>query len=141
MAIVSKKVFLSSSAFIALVDRAHPRHAQADAYFRYFGQHSYQLYTGYFNLIEAYTYIFKNISPSLARDFMRAVSLGSINVIYPDQSIMNASIKTLIRAQSNELKFEDAQMEVMAYKNGIPQILTFDYLPPLFGLTTFSLPL
>lgn len=138
---VSKKVFLAQSAFIALIDRAHPRHTQAEAYFRYFAQNGYQLYTGYSNIVEANSYIFKNISPSLTRDFMRAIALGSINVIYPDQSIMNAAIKTLIRAQSNELKFEDAQMEVMAYKNGIPQILTFDYLPPLFGLTTFSLPL
>ncbi len=141
MAVLGKKIFLSQNAFLAFIDRAHPKHAQATAYFRYFAQQKYQLYTGYLNILEAYTGMFKNISPTLARDFMRAVALGNVNVLFPTESDMKAAIKTLIRAQSNELKFSDAQMEVLAYRNGISQILTFDYLPPLFGLTAFSLPL
>lgn len=136
----SKKIFLAASAFVAFIDRAHPKHTQVAAYFRYFSQAKYQLYTGYLNIEEAYSKIFQDISPSLAKDFLRAVALGSINIIYPTESDMKAAIKALVTSQSSELTFKDAQMEVLAYKNNISQICTFDYLPPLFGLTAFYLP-
>jgi predicted nucleic acid-binding protein len=136
----SKKVFLASSAFFALIDRNHPKHSNASAYFRYFVQEKYYLYTGYVNLAEAYRLIFANLGPSLAREFLRALSSGSINILYPTESDMKAAIKTIVTSQSPDLTFKDAQMAVLSYRNNISYLLSFDYVPPLFGLTTFSLP-
>lgn len=141
MAIPSKKVFISANAFLAFVDRAHPKHTQAAAFFRYFAENKYQVYTGYINVQEAHRQIFERISPSLARDFIRAINLGSINIIYPNESDVRAAIKTLTNYRSAELTFYQAQMAVLANKNSISQICTFEYLHQLFGITVFYLPL
>lgn len=137
---MSKKVFLAPSIFIALIDRSNQKHPQAAAYFRYFVQEKFYLYTSYLSIAEAYRTIYSQISPSLAREFLRTIVLGSINVIYPSEGDLKATVKAIVTSQSSELKFSDAQMAVIAYRNNIPQIATFEYLHPLFGLNTFSLP-
>ena len=141
MATVSRKVYIDPSVFIAFIDRAHPKHAQAAAFFRYFAQEKYQVFTSYLSIEEAYRSIYEKISPTLGRDFLRALVLGNINILYPDESDMKAALKTLINFRNAELSFKDAQMAVMAERNGIPQICTLDYLHPLFGLTSFYLPI
>ena len=137
----SKKVFISSSVFIALVDRNHPKHQQAGAYFRYFAQEKYFLFTGYISIVEAYRKIASDISPSLAREFLRALVLGSVNVLYPSEGDMKAAVKAMVTAQASDLSFADAQISVLAYRNSIPQLANFDYIHPLFGLTVFNLPI
>lgn len=137
----SKKVFIATSAFVAFVDRANPKHIQAAAYFQYFAQEKYQLFTGYLNLAEAHRDISDKISSSFARDFFRAINLGSINIIYPETSDMKATIKTLVNYKSADLSFRETQVAVLANRRSINQICTFEYLPPLFALTVFYLPI
>lgn len=137
----NKKLFITSSVFVAFIDRAHSKHAQATACFRYFAAQKYQLYTSYVNLVEAYRVIFDDISPFLARDFLRAIIMGSINILYPSQADTKAAVKALVSSQANELNFVDAQTEVLAYRNSIDQILSFDPMHLLFGLTSFGLPI
>ena len=136
----SKKVFISSTVFVALVDRNHPNHQQAGAYFRYFAQEKCYLYTNYLSIAEAHGSIYNQISPSLAREFLRAIVLGSINILYPTEGDLKAAVKTMVTSQSSELSLSEAQMAVLASRNNIPQIATFDYLHPLFGLSVFNLP-
>jgi predicted nucleic acid-binding protein len=137
----SKKVYIARSGFYAFIDRAHPKHDQASAYFRYFSQEGYTLYTDSMTLIDVYNQIYKEISPSLAKDFLRTVFLGNINVIFPDESDIKAALKTLINYQSTELTFGQALRAVLANRRGVGQTFTFDYLHPLFGLTVFYLPI
>jgi len=141
MAIVSKKVFIATSAFMAFLDRANPKHVQAAAFFQYFAQEHYHLYTGYLNLAEVHSEISEKISGSFARDFLNAINLGSVNVLYPEPGDMKVTLKTLINYHSTDLTFKEAQMTVMASRRSINQICTFEYLHPLFGLTAFYLPL
>jgi predicted nucleic acid-binding protein len=136
-----KKVFVAKSAFLAFIDRANPKHAQAVAYFNYLAGEKYQLYTGYNTILEAYKTVSEDISPSLARDFLRAITLGAINVIFPTEADLKAAIKALTSSNSRDLTLNDAQMEVLAYRNNIQEIFTFNYLPSLFGLTAFILPM
>jgi len=140
MAAVSKKIFVTSNALYSFVNRASQKHLQATAYFRYFAQEKYQVYTGYLSITETYKKIYEKISPTLARDFLRGVSLSSINVLYPTESDTKAALKTLINYKNAELNFEQSQASVLANRNGISQICTFEYLHPLFGLTAFNLP-
>jgi predicted nucleic acid-binding protein len=137
----SKKVYIARSGFYAFIDRAHPKYDQASAYFRYFSQEGYTLYTDSMTLIDVYNQIYKEISPSLAKDFLRTVFLSNINVIFPDESDIKAALKTLINYQSTELTFGQALRAVLANRRGVGQIFTFDYLHPLFGLTVFYLPI
>lgn len=139
--ITSKKVFVTSSILFSFVNRASQKHLQATAYFRYFAQEKFQVYTDYLSLTEAYIEIYKKISPTLARDFLRGVSLSSINVLYPTESDTKAALKTLITYKNTELNFEQSQVAVLANRNNINQICTFQYLHPLFGITSFNLPI
>ncbi len=137
----SKKIFVSSDILYAFVDRAHTQYPQAAAYFRYFAQEKYQVFTSYLHVLNTYREIYAKISPSLARDFLRALSLSSINVLYPLESDMKAALKTLINYRSSELTFDQSQMAVLANRNSIPQVCTFEYVHPLFGLSAFYLPI
>ena len=140
MAVTSRKVFLTSNVLFAFVNRASPKYPQAAAYFRYFAQEKYQVYTDYLSVTDAYRQIFIKISPTLARDFLRGVSLSSINVLYPTESDTKAALKTLITYRNAELDFNQSQVAVLAQRNNINHICTFEYLHPLFGLTSFNLP-
>jgi predicted nucleic acid-binding protein len=137
----SKKVYIEPSGFFAFINRAHPKHEQASAYFRYFAQEEYTLFTDSHTLTESYNHIYREISPSLAKDFLRTVFLSDINIIYPEERDIKAALKTLVNFQSTELTFSKAIKAVLANRRGISQIFTFEYLHPLFGQSTFYLPI
>lgn len=141
MTLLRKKVFVSGNVFFAFIDRAHPHHSEASAYFRFFAQAQYHLYTDNGSMGEAYQMIFQNISPSLARDFLRIIFLSNVNILYCDESDLKAAIKMLSTYQSNELTLQQALASVLAYRKGISQICTFEYFHPLYGLEAFYLPI
>lgn len=138
----SKKVFVTGSVLYSFVDRAHNQHPQAAAFFRYFAQEKYQVYTSYLDLEEAYRAIYIKISPSLARDFFKGIMLSSLNILYPNESDTKSALKTLASNNtSSDLTFRDCQDAVLANRNNIAQICTFDFLHQLFGLSAFYLPI
>lgn len=139
--VLSHKVFIESDVFYAFVNRAHVKHPQAAAFFRYFAERKYQLFTSYPAIEEVYEEIYEKISPSLARDFLRGLSLSSVNILYPSESDLKAALKTLINYQNTELTFKDSQTAVLANRSQVNQICTFEYLHPLFGLSAFNLPI
>lgn len=137
----SKKVFIATDTFVAFIDRAHPKHLHASALFRYFAQEKYFLYTSLFVINDTHKILSDIISPSLARDFLKALSLSTINVVYPDETDLKLVYKTILSYQTTELSFAEALMAVICHKRNIPQICTFEYLHQLFGLATFYLPI
>lgn len=141
MATLSKKVFIDASIFFSFINRAHGKHTQAAAFFRYFGQEQYRLYTDYLNIDIAHKQIHFQISPSLSRDFLRTIFFSNINIIYPEETDIKATLKTLLNYQSIDLTFEKALMATLANRKEIPQVCTFDPLPRLFGLSLFYLPI
>lgn len=141
MPVTSKKVYLAPSCLYAFIDRAHEKHQQASAYFRFFSEQEYALYIDTINLNETYEIIFKKMSPSLAKDFLRIVALSDINIISPEENEIKATFKTISNYNSLDLKLAEAVMAVVASKRNIMTICTFEYLHPLFGLNTFFLPI
>lgn len=137
----SKKVLVAGDVFFAFVDRAHPKHEQAAAYMRYFAEEEYMLFTDMQSLTGIYTQIYADISTSLAKDFLRTISLSNLNILYPDDSDFKGALKTLVSSTSAELTFQKALVLVIADKRKIPQICTLEYLPTLFGVNLFYLPL
>lgn len=137
----SKKVFIAPDIFLAFVDRAHPKHLHAVAFFRFFAQENYYLYTNPTTVSHVHKQIHDTISPALAKDFLKALSLGSVNVIFAEEADMKLVYKTLISYSSQELEMDEALMAVLASRRNVPQICTFAYLHPLFGLTAFYLPI
>jgi len=141
MQFVSKKVYISPSVFFAFIDRAHPKHQTAAAFFRYFALEQYSLYTDSISINRAYIELYEKISPSLAKDFLRSLYIGSFNILYPDESDMKAALKTLVNYRNTELTYPDTIIAVMANRNKINQVCSFEYLHPLFGLSLFYLPI
>jgi predicted nucleic acid-binding protein len=139
--IISKKVYVAPSAFYALIDRVHQKHGQASAFFRYCAEQQYILFTDTNTLTDVYNNIYMEISPSLSKDFLRTMFLSNINIIYPEESDIKAALKTLINFQSTELSFSQSLRAVLANRRGVSQVFTFEYLHPLFGLSTFYLPI
>jgi predicted nucleic acid-binding protein len=138
---ISKKVYIAPDGFVAFIDRAHPKHVQASAYFRYFAQEKYQLYTSLTSMNDTYTIIYNTISPALARDFLRTMSLSSVNIIYPESAEMKQAVRTVETSNAVDLTFSKALMSVVCNRKNIPQIATFEYLHSLFGLQVFYLPM
>ena len=138
---VSKKVFIATDGLIAFIDRAHPKHLHATAQFRYFAQNKFQVYTSIIVLNEVYNELYNTISPSVARDLLRAVEVSDINVLYPEDSDLKKSIRIVSTTQVVHLTFNKAVTAVLCNKRSIPQICTFEYLPPLYGLQLFYLPI
>jgi len=138
---ISKKVYVTKSSFCAFIDRANSRHTQANAYFRFLAENNYSLYTDAITLTWAYDEIYKNISPSLSKDFLKTIFLSNINIIYPEERDIKSALKTLTNYQSTDLTFDQALRATLANKRGISQIFTFEYLHPLFGQSAFYLPI
>lgn len=137
---ISKKVYIATDGFVAFIDRSQPKHLQAAAFFRFFAQENYQLYTTIVSINEAYTTVYRTISPSLSKDFLRAMYFSTVNIIYPEEHDLRAAIKTIASTNSTELTFTKALTAVICNKRSIPQIYTFGYFPALFGLQVFYLP-
>jgi predicted nucleic acid-binding protein len=137
---VSKKIYIASDGIVAFIDRAHKKHVQATAFFRYFAQEQCQLYSNVVSINETYMTIYNTISPSLARDFLRALSLSNINVLYPENADIKSAVKIIETGNSVELTFAKALMAVICNKKNIPQIMTYEYLHALYGLQLFFLP-
>ncbi len=137
---VSKKVYIASDGFMSFIDRVNKKHVQATAFFRYFAQEQYQLYTNPLTVNETYMNIYNTISPSLARDFLRALDLSGINIISPENADIKAAIKIIETGNSVDLTFSKALMAVMCNKKSIPQIMTYEFLHALYGLQLFYLP-
>ncbi len=137
----SKKVFLAEDVFLAFVDRAHTKHLHAGAFFRYFAQQQYFLYTNVQIVIATYQNISQNISSGLAKDFLKAFQFSTITILYPEEPDVKSAIKAVLTHTSSTLPLDEALMLVMAEKRGIGSICTFSYLHNLFGVETFYLPL
>lgn len=138
---VSKKVYMAPDSFVALIDRGHPKHVQASAFLRYFAQENFQLYTTFLSMHESYNDLHVNISSGLSKDFLRAMYLSSVNLIYPEPSDVKSAIKIVAQSSLVELTFSKALTSVICNKRSIPQVCTFEYLPSLFGLQAFNLPI
>jgi predicted nucleic acid-binding protein len=141
MPLPSKKVYLDSSTFVAFIDRAHIKYDQATAYFRYFGIEEYQLFSDPISILDAYNRFYTDISPSLAKDFMRVMALSNVNMIYPEDADMKAALKAIVNFKTTDLTFNKALLSVLANRRGVSQICTFEYMPQLFGLSLFYLPI
>ena len=136
----SKKVYITSSIFFFFFYFNHPKHAVAEAFFRYFAQEGSHLYTAGFTLAKTYGQLQKFISHSIAKEFLRSIYLGNIEIIYPDEPATKAAAKLILGSQSPELDLEQALINVIADRHQIPFVCSLDYSQYFFGVQPFSLP-
>lgn len=138
----SKKVFITSSIFYAFIDRGHPKYPQAEAFFRYFAQENFHLFTSLPEIIATQSNLQKNVGFGSTRDFLRTLFLGSIEVVYPDESETKNALKLILASSSSAqtITFEQALVNTVSDKKQIPQIASFEYSQFYFGIEPFTLP-
>lgn len=141
MPTISKKVYLADDIFMSFLDRAHEKHNQTAAFFRYFALEKYHLFTDEINIYNAYIEISRNLSPTVAKDFLRTITLSNITLLYPDEGDMKAVYKIHLSDRTSSLSLAQTVMVVMADRKGIPQITTFNYISTMFGLSVFYIPI
>jgi len=138
---LSKKVILAPDSIYAYIDRGSEKHQQSIAFFRFFAEQNYRIFIDTVSLNEVYGNIYKKMSQDLAKDFLRIISLSDMNIIYPDEGETKAAIKTLVNYRLSNLTFTQSIRAIVAARREINTIATFEYLPPLFGLQAFYLPI
>lgn len=141
MASNSKKVYITPSLMYAFIDRVHDRNREAAAYFRYFAQHNYQLFTDVTDVLDTYNALSSRMSPSVGKDFLRIIFLSDINILYPEEVEIKTALKQLLNYGNEALLYPEALRASIANRRSIPYIATFNYLHALFGLETFTLPI
>ena len=137
---MSKKIFLASDVITAFLDRNNPKYLHASAFFRYFAQEHYYLYTSSEIVIYVYQNISQSIGQSFAKEFLKVLSESNIVVLTPEESEMKKAITTVATSPS-DIGLEEVLMLLMAEKRHIPNICTFSFLHNLFGREIFYLPL
>lgn len=136
----SKKVLITTEVLFAFVDRQHPKHGEVDAYFRVFAQEQYRVFVSSFTIILTYNHLKKHISYSIAKDFLRTIYTGNIEIIYPDENTTKAAMKLVLNSTNIDLPLEQALENVIADKHQISQIASFEFQNFYFGIQPFSLP-
>lgn len=137
---MSQRIFLAADVITAFLDRNDPKHLQASAFFRYFAQEHFYLYTNSEIVIAVYQNISKGISTSFAKEFLKVLSESTIHTLAPDEQEVRKAIQ-LVTTSYTDVGLQEALILVMAQKHYIPQIATFSYLHNIFGRETFYLPL
>lgn len=141
MAQNDKKVIIASHVFTAFIDRSHPNHGQAVAFFRYFSEEQYEVNTVLTTLIHTYQDIQETMGQSVAREWLKNMFLGSIQIIYPDETTVKTAIKLIMTTKNYNITIDQAIMNVVADKRHILSIATFEFFPFFFGVKPFTLPL
>ena len=80
------------------------------------------------------------MSYSIAKDFIRSLYLGDIELIRSEDSDEKSALRLILSEQNYDLTFEEALVNVLADRRQIPQICSFDSSRFLFGITPFTLP-
>ena len=140
MGIISRKVLVTPSVFFAFIDRNHPRHQEADAFFRYFAQEKFHVSVASFSIVKTYEQIKKHMSYAIAKDFLRIVYTGNVEITYPDEALTKAALRLVFSNSGQDLGIEHALINVIADRKQISQVASFEYQNFYFGIQSFSLP-
>jgi predicted nucleic acid-binding protein len=136
----SKKVLLAPSAFFSFIDRNHPKHSTSRAYFRYFANEGYRLFTTANTVTITYNQLQKHMSYSIAKTFLRTIYLGDVDIIYPDEAMTKSALRLIFSNTGGAIGFEQALINAVADRLQIPLIVSFEYSTNYFGVSAFTLP-
>ena len=136
----SKKVFITRSAFFAFIDRSDPKHRMSGAFFRFFAQDGFHLYTTPSVITDTYHQIQSSMSHAIAREYLQTVFTSAIDVLYVDEATLKTAVKLVITTTSANLTIDQAITNIICDKSQIPAICTFEYFPFFFGIHSFVLP-
>lgn len=139
MVLQSRKIFIDSSVLISFIDRANTNHAKGVKAMETLAQLGYQLYTSSIVVSEVYTVISREISFSIALDFLRASLQSDIEILFPQKADLITANRMLRSNLERQLTLREVLNAALMQRKNITQILTFSYWHNLFGSYTSNL--
>lgn len=133
MALISRKIFIDSSVLISFIDRADVNHPKAVKALENLARLGYHLYTSSTNIGEVYAAVSREISTSVALDFLQASLQSGMEILFPQKADLITVHRMLRSNRERQLNFRETLNATLMQKRGIVQILTFTYWHNLFG--------
>lgn len=133
MALQSRKIFVDSSIFFGFIDRADSNHTRAIKSMETLARLEYQLYTSSLVVNDVYALISREISPSVALDFLQAIIQSDIEIIFPQKADLITAHRMLRSNKERQIPFREVMNATLMQRKGIIQVLTFNYWHNLFG--------
>lgn len=120
------KVFVDTSAFIALDDRSDSRHADAKDFYDALTA-SDRLFTSNYVVDEAITRFRYAVGHHAAVRFAEAI-LGSrlYEILYVDSDVEAGALQVLKRFRDKELSFTDCTTIALVQRHGLDAVFAFD---------------
>lgn len=139
MPTTSRKIFIDSSILIPFVDRGDPNHRKAVQVIENLARLNYQLYTSFQNISDSFTILAREISNSVALDFIQACLQSNMEILYPQKADLAATYRILKSNRGKQILFREALNAVLMQRKGIMQIITLTFWHNLFGISVSNL--
>lgn len=133
MAQASRKIFLESSIFEALIDRSNTRHQKAVEMLNRLAKDSYLPFTSLQVVEEVFDFLMAKVSRVVAFEYLQAILESNIELLHPNQPDIASVYKLMIEYKEKQISFKEALSTVLMRKNNIPKIATFRFWNNLEG--------
>lgn len=133
-----RRVFVDSSAYLALLDADDPDHAPAVEILRRLAQQRYRHYVTNTILIEAHALILSTLGIARAAQFLRDIGHSNTVVVRTRASDEDRAKQILFQYTDKDFSFADAISFVVMERLCIPYAFTFDQHFAQYGLTVLS---
>lgn len=133
MALQARKIFIDSSVLISFIDRADTNHTKAIKIMETLAQLGAKLYTSSQVITEVYATVSREISVSVALDFLQASLQSDIEILFPQKADLITAHRMLRSNRERQLPLREVLNATLMQRRGINQILTFSYWHNLFG--------
>lgn len=122
-----KKIFVDTSAFVAIQDSKDINHKKALRFWKQIAQQAISVYTTNFIFDETYTLLLKRISKEAAIDFGIAIMESSlIQMVHIDEKLQAAAWNIAIEYQDKKFSFTDCTSFAVMNRYGINDAFAFD---------------
>lgn len=134
------KVFIDTSAFVALFVDNEKSHQKAAQEYRYYRQEKANLFTSHYILDELFTRLLyygnKIDIRNLIAKLKQSISRGELKVLNVDEEVFEQSVSTFLKFLEHELSFTDATTFNLCKNHGLDEIFTLDSDFKKIGLQT-----
>lgn len=121
------KIFIDTSAFVAVIDRSDNHHARAIKYWRQIENQPIAIYTTNFVFDETYTMLLLRINHQSALEFAKNILESQvIQMIYVDPALQKKALKIAERFHDKSFSFTDCTSFAVMEENKLSQAFAFD---------------
>lgn len=128
-----QSIFIDTSAFLAFIDRADINHIKSVRVFELLARHNFQVYTSNLIVVQTFSRLEKDLGFSLAKDFLKTILEGNIQVLHPTESDLKAAYRFLKLNPERQISLMEVVNTHLMDKVRVVSILTFSYWHNLMG--------